>query len=161
MAAILRGAAKLAPKLGGIARKAGGLIGRVGGMIGRNRGTIATTGAVIGAGAISDRLSRGGFGGGGSELFGLPLITDAFAVETLRAPRGYVLIQNPESDDPQDKIAVLKEVAYALKLRKRPSGGGGISSRDIRTARHVQRVIGKLTVNRKPKFRLKTGKRGR
>lgn len=100
----------------------------------------------------------GGGDGGASDLFGLPLVTEAFSVETLRAPRGYVLIQNPDSDDPNDKIAVLKEVAYALKLRKRPTRGG-ISASEIRAARRVQSVISSLTVARKPRMPLKRGRR--
>lgn len=146
-------------------RVIGKVAGKMGGWIGRQSGIIkagAKVAGAVGVGAagtvVGERITGSWGGGGSGDLFGLPLVTDAFSVETLRAPKGYVLIQNPESDDPSDKIAVLKEVAYSLKLRKRPTRGG-ISAREIKAARRVQSVISSLTVARKPRMPLK--KRGR
>lgn len=161
MAAIIGGIVR-----SGVGRTIGKLAGKAGAWAGRQSGIIKTGAKVAGAvgvGAagtvVGERVVSGNWGsGGGSDVFGLPLVVDAYSVETLRAPRGYVLIQNPESDDPTDKIAVLKEVAYSLKLRKRPSRGG-ITANEIKAARRVQSVIQSLTVARKPRMPLK--KRGR
>lgn len=159
MAAILRGAVavarKVAPQIGKVAGKIGGAIGRTA----ARTPTIVKQGAVItGATVAADAIGRRVSGGGSSDLFGLPVIADPFSVEALRAPRGYVLVQNPDSDDPMDKVAVLKQVAYALGLKKRPQRGG-ISAREIRAARRVQSVISSLTVNRQPKFKLRKGRK--
>jgi hypothetical protein len=161
---LIRGAVGLAR--GGAGKTVGKLAGKAGAWVGRQSGIIkpaAKVAGAIGVGAagtvIGERMVTGDWGGGGGgNLFGLPMVTDAIPVEALRAPRGYVLIQNPESDDPNDKVAVLKEVAYALKLRKRPVRGG-ISAAEIRAARRVQRVIGQLTVARKPRMPLRKGRR--
>lgn len=159
MAAIIGGIAKAigaGKVVGRIAGKIGGAVGRA---VGRNRKVIGAVGTVIGggaaAGAGAEAISRIG-GGGSTEIGGLPLIVGAEEVQVLRAPPGYVLITDPGSGE---QVAMLKEVAYALKLRKRPTRGGGITAREIRAARRVQSVISSLTVNRQPKFKLKRGRR--
>lgn len=158
-------AALLGKVVGAVGRAVSSPLGKaVGGLIGRagsKAGPLIRTGAKVAAGGAAFELGsqavRGALTGGGDGLFGLPLVTEAQEVEVLRAPRGYVLIQNPESDDPSDKVAVLKEVAYALGLRKRPSRGG-ISAREIKAARRVQSVIMSLTVKRVPRVPIKKHK---
>lgn len=89
-----------------------------------------------------------GPGGGAAAVGGqIPMVTDPVNVTAPRAPRGYVLVHMPDGSTK----AVLKEVAYALGLKKRPQKRGGISSKEIRTARKVQHLITSLTVARHPR----------
>lgn len=71
------------------------------------------------------------------------------------APPGYVLVCLPDGR----KIAVLKEIAYMYGLKKRPQKSGGISRKDVQTARRVQAVITSMTTARKPKLALKSGRK--
>ena len=81
-----------------------------------------------------------------------PVSTAPLQVTALRAPKGYVLVTNPMTGQ---KIAVLKQVAYALGLRKRPHRAE-ITARDMRGAMRVQSFIKRHTVQRHPKVALKT-----
>lgn len=76
-------------------------------------------------------------------------------VSVQKAPPGYVIVSKANGQ----KVAMLKEVAYALGLRKRPHKRGGISGKDIQTARRVQGVIMSLSVKRAPRVPIKGGKR--
>ena len=101
-------------------------------------------------GGTAPRIGSNALGsGGGLEAINgqIPMVTDAPNVTVPRAPRGYVLVRMPDGS----VKAVLKEVAYALGLRKRPKKRGGISSKDISTARKVQHLITSLTVARHPR----------
>lgn len=86
---------------------------------------------------------------------GMQIIAQPQQVTALRAPKGYVIV----TDSTGRKVAMLAKVAYALGLRKRPSRGGGITAREIASARRVQSVIQSLTTARKPKMPLKKGRR--
>ena len=155
--------------------RAGAALARGLGFLKRNPTATATA---IGAGAgVVTRMTGRPTGGGGLQLpverrggsrlnpfdndsptiGGIALITDAEQVERYKAPPGYVLVRT--SADPDDEpIAVLKSVAYALGLKKRPTRGG-ISAAEIRSARRVQNVIQSLTTQRQPKIKLKRGRR--
>ena len=86
-------------------------------------------------------------GGGLIPGVDIPVSVSPLEVKALRAPRGYVLVTNPRTGG---KIAVLKTVAYALGLRKRPKRAA-ITSRDLAGARRVQGFIKKYSVARHAK----------
>lgn len=87
--------------------------------------------------------------GGGVQVVNgqIPMVTDPITHTGPRAPHGYVLVKMPDGSIK----AVLKEVAYALGLKKRPQKRGGVSAKEIRTARKVQSLITSLTVARHPR----------
>jgi hypothetical protein len=166
---VLGAARKIVPKAGAAVRSKGGQMVISGA---RKAGGVAAAGAVFEGGSrvvrrgetsavpVPDGGYGGGYGGGGEEMsmggMPVPFIVEPEYRESPRAPRGYVIVQDPTTGQP---IAMLKEVAYALGLRKRSRRGGGISASDIRRAKKVQRVVTALTVKREPRVRLKTGKR--
>lgn len=121
-------------------------------------------GGTYGPGGTFNGLNLQGSGGAvvpGSGAAGVlsgqvPIITRPNTVSVLRAPQGYVLVKGPNGQ----VVAMLKPVAYALGFRKRPSRRGGISGKEVSSARKVNRLLMELTVGRKPKSALKTkGKR--
>lgn len=77
----------------------------------------------------------------------LKMATKPVTVQRVVAPPGYVLVCAPNGE----KIAVLKPIAYALGLRKRPVKGGGLTRRELQAAAKVQRFLSAHTVARKPK----------
>ena len=101
--------------------------------------------------AFQPKFHGPGGGMGGGVLTGeIPMVTNPQQVQVARAPRGYVHVTMPDGT----QKAVLKEVAYALGLRKRPQKRGGVSSRDVRVARRVQKFVTDLTVARQPRTRI-------
>jgi hypothetical protein len=103
----------------------------------------------------------GGRGGPRGLLAGLiasgqiPVFQQVQLVARAVAPPGYVVIRLPSGQN----VAVLREVAYALGIRRRPSRAG-ISARDIRAAKKVQRLVKRLTVGRKARIPLRATARG-
>ena len=85
----------------------------------------------------------------------IPMTTAPVAAMTMKAPPGYVLIRANDGRS----VAVLKEVAYAIGLRKRPHKTTKISARDVQGARAVQGFIEKFSVKRTPRTPIKKGKR--
>lgn len=99
-----------------------------------------------------------GPGGGGKGLAAalvlsgqIPAVTNVQTVSVPRAPAGYVIVQTP-----QGPRAMLRELAYSLGIKKRPSRGG-LTKRDIQGAYRTQALVKRLTVC-KPKHPLKTRK---
>lgn len=86
----------------------------------------------------------------GTQIGNLQLVTNVQTVQRNVAPKGYVVVQTP-----QGPRAVVKEVAYALGLAKRPRRGGGLTRRDIQGAYRTQALVKRLTVC-KPKHALKS-----
>lgn len=84
----------------------------------------------------------------------IPAMQPALRKIVTAAPPGYVIIQTP-----QGPRSILKPVAYALGLKKKPVKRAILSRRDIQGAHRVNRIIGEYSVHRKPKLQLKSGKK--
>ena len=93
--------------------------------------------------------------GSGSVLGPMPITAPPTFVSVPKAAKGYVIVEAPNGA----KVQVLKEVAYALGLKKRPRKSVAISSRDVRGAQKVQTFIQRFSVARKPKSPLRKGRR--
>lgn len=95
----------------------------------------------------------------------LPVTASPTRETCFKCPKGYVKVTLPQTGmgrlapGAYHTVCVLKSIATAAGLVKPSRRGGGISSSQIRAARHVQSVINSLTVARKPKTQLK--KRGK
>ena len=104
-------------------------------------------------------VEQGGYGMGpaGTVVPGLPVaITKPPRFEARAvADKGYVIVDVGEGK----KIQMLKKVAVAMGLRKATRRGGGITAREIKSARKVQRVITALTVKREPRVKISKGKK--
>lgn len=98
-----------------------------------------------------------GPGGAGSAVLNgdVQIVASPQRVTVEKAPPGYVIVSKANGQ----KVAMLREVAYALGLRKRPHKRGGISAKDIQTARRVQGVVMSLTVKRAPRVPIKGARR--
>lgn len=101
----------------------------------------------------------GGTGGGSKGLAAalvlsgqIPAVTNVQQATRFVAPPGYVIVQTPSGPR-----AMLRELAYALGIKKRPTRGG-LSKRDLQGAYRTQAMIKRLTTCA-PKTKLKTRKR--
>jgi hypothetical protein len=103
------------------------------------------------------RGGRGGLIGGLVASGALPLTSQVFSVRVARVPPGYVKVALPDGR----VIGMLAQVAYSLGIKKRPSRGQGITGRELRAAKKVQRLIKRMTVGRKLKTPIKTAGRAR
>lgn len=142
----------LPPELGGMGETQGERENRI------FSGGIAAGERQAGGGQLAGfRGGRGGLIGGLVASGALPLTSQVFSVRVARVPPGYVKVALPDGR----VIGMLAQVAYSLGIKKRPSRGQGITGRELRAAKKVQRLIKRMTVGRKLKTPIKTAGRAR